>query len=107
MPEPQPAALATTTSQSSKASIVARASARAGSSSPAWSWSEPQQRGSVRAATSQPPAPRTPARRAVEVALDLRARVVDELVVADAGRARRDARHAAEAAVEVRHERAR
>jgi len=48
----------------------------------------------------QPPV-RALQRRSLEVALDLRARVLDQLVVLHARRAGRHARHAAEAAVEV------
>ena len=54
----------------------------------------------------QPPV-RALERRALEVALELRARVLDQLVVLHPGRAGGHARHAAEAAVEVRHERRR
>ena len=46
-------------------------------------------------------------RRALEVPLDLRAGVLDQLVVLHARRAGGDARHAAEAAVEMGHERRR
>ena len=61
MDEPQPAAFATTVSQSSKAAIVARARSSASGSAPVWSMSAPQQRGLVRAATSQPSAASTSA----------------------------------------------